>query len=717
MNKNDIIKNKAVSLEGDQDELCAGEARKKMDFTRRKFIQYTTAVLAGVILPVPLIGCAAKGPLWSDFNLSRYEIDSVVQTTEERMVAFNMNLLDTDSEEMEQPPMAPDGKHDGLAVKELNRVSEYAARGYGEWHYGSGLPIVPRTDIMSEGYLPPEVEKRTSLLSFFAMTDIHLTDKEAPNQFIHNQQEDSSCKNTSIYSPVMVYTPHVFDAAIQTVNALHEKKKYDFGISLGDVSNTTMYNELRWYIDILDGKKIRPSSGAHLGEDSIDYQKPFQAAGLNRDIPYYQVLGNHDHFLIGSFPIFEDYSNLGLEKSFIDSKVWSVTDFLKPDGKAFPALFDTNTLQKGNGKDRYFGGVIDGSTEYGKIIHDEGPLEKGMKGPKIVADEDRRPLKREEWLNEFFTTSSKPEGHGFDRIKKSFGLPDKRPNGFACYSFQPESKSHPDLDMPVKVIVLDNTQREDDGSRDIHGHGFLDPLRWKWLKKELKEGQKKNQLMVIAAHIPICVAKIGSELEWWCGGKTKGNPFGDPTTETQNGCTLAELVNVLRDTPNLLMWIAGHRHFNTVKAIKSDDVSKPERGFWQVETSSLRDFPQQFRNFEIFFNDDDTISIDAVNVDPAVKKGTPAEKSRKYAIATQQIVQNDLSPNFENIKELWPFKDLPSMDPSRLQDGKLDPSIQPPLDLSLAENPVEYHASYNARLSISLTKKMVKVLKSKYRKI
>ncbi|MBI9080097.1 MAG: TIGR03768 family metallophosphoesterase [Pseudodesulfovibrio sp.] len=715
MSKKNINKNPMVSLEEEHRALNVdGEARQDTDLTRRKFIQYSTALLAGVILPIPLVGCASKDTHWANFDLPRYEIDTVVQTTEERMIAFNMNLAE-DPKDPKNLPLAPDGKSEALAMKELHRVSEYQDRGYGLWSYGSGLPIVPRTDIMPIGYLPPDIEKRTSMLNFFAMTDIHLTDKEAPNQFIHNQQEDSSCNNTSIYSPVMMYTPHVFDAAIQTVNALHEKKNYDFGISLGDVSNTAMYKELRWYIDILDGEKIRPSSGAHVGENTIDYQKPFQAAGLNKDIPFYQALGNHDHFLIGSFPIFEDYSKLGLEDSFTDNKVWTVTDFLKPDLTTFPALFDTNTLQKRNGKDRYFGGIIDGSTENGDIVYDDGPIGKGSKTHKIIPDVDRRPLKRTEWIEEFFTTSSTPEGHGFNRVKKSFGLPEKRPNGFACYSFQPESKSNPELKVPVKIIVLDNTQREDDGSRDIHGHGFLDPLRWKWLKKELKEGQRKNQLMVIAAHIPICVAGIGTELEWWTGGKTKANPFGDPTTETQNGCTISELVGVLRNTPNLLMWIAGHRHFNTVKAIKSDNAAKPERSFWQVETSSLRDFPQQFRNFEIFFNDDDTISIDVVNVDPAVKKGTPAETSRKYAIATQQIVQNTLLPNFQNTKDIV-GANIPSMDPSRPQDNKEDPSIQPPIDLSLAEMPVQYHASYNARLSNSLTKTMVGVLKNIYHK-
>jgi hypothetical protein len=79
---------------------------------------------------------------------------------------------------------------------------------------------------------------------------------------------------------------------------------------------------------------------------------------------------------------------------------------------------------------------------------------------------------------------------------------------------------------------------------------------------------------------------------------------------------------------------------NTVKAFVSPDpVNAPEKGFWQVETPSLRDFPQQFRTFEIYLNSDNTISIVTTDVDPAVKEGTPAATSRKYAIATAQIVR------------------------------------------------------------------------------
>ena len=85
------------------------------------------------------------------------------------------------------------------------------------------------------------------------------------------------------------------------------------------------------------------------------------------------------------------------------------------------------------------------------------------------------------------------------------------------------------------------------------------------------------------------------------------------------------------------MWMAGHRHYNAITAFKSPDPGRPELGFWQVETASLRDFPQQFRMFEIVLNSDDTLSILTTDVDPAVKDGTPAAKSRAYAVATEQI--------------------------------------------------------------------------------
>ena len=68
-----------------------------------------------------------------------------------------------------------------------------------------------------------------------------------------------------------------------------------------------------------------------------------------------------------------------------------------------------------------------------------------------------------------------------------------------------------------------------------------------------------------------------------------------------------------------------------------------EHSFWEVETPSLRDFPQQFRRFDIVRNRDGNLSIFTFDVDPALNpalvagEATPAWNSRHYAIGAQQI--------------------------------------------------------------------------------
>jgi len=658
-----------------------------------EYKKFCLVFLTGLLI-FSLSGCTGGG---NDSQVQEYPIDSDVQKTDQRMLSFLFT---------------PDFKAD---TTRLSQVSQYDGGGYGIWEFGAALPVMPRTTsatfgIMPDGYVVSALPPKAKLLHFFTITDIHITDKEAPNQMIYLQQLDPtySGPNTSIYSPVMMYTTHVLDAAIQTVNALHNKDNkanpFDFGISLGDTCNNTSYNELRWYIDVIDGKVITPSSGDHLGANTIDYQKPYKAAGLDKTIPWYQALGNHDHFYIGSFPV-DANATLGIRDSYISGNVWAVADFLDPTLEGtFPVMFNMDKMKTGT---LYYQGVIDGSTPLGNII--QTGLAPQIPPPTVAADANRRSLLRTEWISEFFNTSSNPVGHGFNLVNPT------QESGFACYSFLPKSN------IPIKIIVLDDTQSETDGSKDIHGHGFLDANRWAWLRAELAAGQAANQLMIIAAHIPIAVVKIGDETEWWLGDRTAkptDSWWTDTIDTTDNAVTLAELIETLQNTPNLLMWIAGHRHLNTVKAFISPDPTHPEYGFWQVETSSLRDFPQQFRTFEIYLNSDYTISIKTINVDPAVKAGTPAATSRKYAIAAQQIVQNNLrlnNPNAATIGTSPVDIFLPSMDPTRDQGGTLlvpnytytDPTI-----IYGTVPGVPYNASYNATLYKQLSPTMKEYLRA-----
>jgi hypothetical protein len=129
--------------------------------------------------------------------------------------------------------------------------------------------------------------------------------------------------------------------------------------------------------------------------------------------------------------------------------------------------------------------------------------------------------------------------------------------------------------------------------------------------------------MVIAAHIPL---KPQNSI-------TNTAPFvlwpGPEYTDDY-------MLNMLHGFPNLILWMSGHRHVNVVTP-QPDPLGDPTRGFWEVETCSLRDHPQQFRTFEIRRNSDNTVSILVTNVDPAVRDGSPAAKSRGYSIGAARI--------------------------------------------------------------------------------
>jgi metallophosphoesterase (TIGR03768 family) len=361
---------------------------------------------------------------------------------------------------------------------------------------------------------------------------------------------------------------------------------FDFGMSLGDDCYSSQYNELRWFIDVMDGQYITPSSGNHAGADTIDYQMPYQAAGLDPSISWYAVLGNHDHFWCGSLVV-NDY----LRQSCTNNVVLLMGD-LKTQGE--------------NSRSEFLG-TVDGRTPYGDVI-DAGSVTSYIvdgvtNAPMIVADTNRYSLTRSNWMREFFTTTSKPVGHGFSQANVT--------NDFACYTFEPKAN------LPLKVIVLDDTMT--DQNFDFIGQGGLDTNQLAWLVHELDRGQAQNKLMIVAAHIPI---------------ELVGYP---PGVSTNSVISSSNLLVKLHTYPNLILWVAGHMHRNNIKAQPSPYNDRPEYGFWEVENPSLRDFPQEFRTYEILRNTDNSISIRVTDIDPEAPTNSQAAISRGYAVGAARI--------------------------------------------------------------------------------
>jgi len=495
-------------------------------------------------------------------------------------------------------------------------LAKYEELGFGGWGLADGQANRILYDGMEKGYSKPN-EPQKKLLSFAVITDIHITDKESPLQTIGLGLNTAFL---SAYSPVSLYSTQVLAATIDTVNELNKIEPLDFLISLGDNCNNSQYNELIWFIDVLNGNNpIRPSSGEHIGEELIDYQKPFNSPGL--DIPWYQVIGNHDQFWSGVFQVDEK-----AEKTLIGDTIVSLA----------PNIMQTGDPSKGG----YYMGVFDCLTPEGKIVGYGSDLK--ISAPKVFPDNQRHSLVTKESINSSFMSEiishgplksqitsktpcpTKPSGHGFSNKNYYQAQED-----FTCYSF------YPNANLPIKIIVMDDTNPAGKTTDDIwvHGHGALDKRRLDFLKSELEDGQAKNELMLVMAHIPILTETVGSASGWWAHSEISER----------------EVVELLHQYTNFIGWIAGHNHRNCVAIAPH---MEKERSFWCVENPSLRDFPQQFREIVLFYNIDGTLSLTATSIDYDTVNYPVAKKSRCAAIASAQMLNLDLDSRNDNVELL-----------------------------------------------------------------
>ena len=110
-------------------------------------------------------------------------------------------------------------------------------------------------------------------------------------------------------------------------------------------------------------------------------------------------------------------------------------------------------------------------------------------------------------------------------------------------------------------------------------------MQFTWLKEQVFANP--NRYIAISSHHPV---------------HTIINGF---TTEPETRILGEEIKNFLISQPNVIAWLCGHNHRNKVEYFGPN----PESGFWQIETASLIDWPQQGRVIEIFLDKTDQIGI------------------------------------------------------------------------------------------------------------
>jgi metallophosphoesterase (TIGR03767 family) len=438
-------------------------------------------------------------------------------------------------------------------------------------------------------------KRRTPLVAFGQLSDVHICDSESPDRV-----ENGEAFSSSAYRPNEILGLHVANAMVEQLNAVGAgpitARPLDFVLETGDNSDNCQYNEVRWNIDVLDGGTVQQNSGdlakyegvmrsddpdryyaapywhpegTPEGRTPDDYlttygfptipglldasQAPFEAAGL--DVPWYSAMGNHDHLVAGN-----EAPDAGSQAKAVGStKTFDVTRPPRP----------------------------------------------------VTPDPDRRHLSIGEFVEEHFTTTGLPVGHGFTE--------DNRADGTAYYTFD-----HGDL---IRFVVMDTTNQNGDDK------GALNQTQLAWVKKVL--ASSKDKLVIFASHHP----------SW----SMKSNLTGDidPGPRIHGD----KLLKVMLKHDNVIAWVNGHTHSNNIRPHeKTKKITKGKKkgkkkvvgGFWEINTASHIDWPQQARLIELTDNGDGTLSFFTTMLDHASPTSySDLDSPLELAALARELAAND----------------------------------------------------------------------------
>jgi hypothetical protein len=231
----------------------------------------------------------------------------------------------------------------------------------------------------------------------------------------------------------------------------------------------------------------------------------------------------------------------------------------------------------------------------------------------VAPDPARRPVTRREFVEAHLAAGGRPSGHGFTARNARDGT---------CYYT---------YDVPgVRLVALDTTCPA--GAAD----GALDADELRWLAGELAAVHSAYRgpdgSLVRTGHddrLVVLFSHHGLDTLTNTRGTALG-PDGRPLVGAR------EVEALLHRFPNVVLWLTGHTHANTVRRRASPDPARPGAGFWEVTTCAVMDWPGQARLVELLDPRDGSLRIACTMVDhdsPVVPDRDPAAALRRSDLA------------------------------------------------------------------------------------
>lgn len=219
-------------------------------------------------------------------------------------------------------------------------------------------------------------------------------------------------------------------------------------------------------------------------------------------------------------------------------------------------------------------------------------------------------LRQSEFVREFFNTSMIPGpiGHGFGFVEtERLHDDDDRNDGY--YAFDAGGGK---FRMIVLNTIIDGVDPRlpTDLIRNpaALADGGMDSAQFAWLGQQLDAALANQQLVMVFSHHPdLTFAE-----------------YGTFAALVPIDVTAVELNGRLASYPNVIAWVAGHTHRHRVRPFKvtgaagtngtistsvACEVPNACTGFWQIESASLIDWPQEQRLIEVFDNGNGTGTI------------------------------------------------------------------------------------------------------------
>ena len=469
------------------------------------------------------------------------------------------------------PPLTTDRRLGPGPVIRRGRSAEYRAI-----EICAGEPHLVRDDLGAGGLEPADTGR--ALFALVHITDLQLADVQSPTRFEFLNAGFADPRYAGIIPvqrPQEALTAHAVDATLRTLGGAVGPATGllpQLAVTTGDAIDNAQWNELQAFLALFDGGLVNPDSG---GPDYEGVQSPqwpgdifwrpdgpgpdgpdlflhelgfpihpgllqralreFSAAGLS--LPWLSCFGNHEALNQG----------VGTQTPGLAA---ALTGGRKPTG-----------LADGFDQDR----VLD--------LFASRP-EAFMAGPyrQVTPDPFRRPVSRRDFVDAHLRAGSRPFGHGFTERN--------RLDGTAYYVY----------DTPaVRFVALDTNCLAGGAA------GCLDRDQARWLENRLREVHSEYRgpdgATVRTGHDDRLVILFSHH-----GTETLNNdrcsaPDGEPMLGGP------ELVALLHRFPNVVLWLNGHTHTNTICPRR--DPADPAHGFWEVTTCAVIDWPCQTRLVEL----------------------------------------------------------------------------------------------------------------------